>query len=182
MKPSRMLTEALNAQPRDMYDIVGALEGYLGADPQFKTSDFEDAIQYVLSHGVSSAELYQKFDPELEFREDESQWNYDYYLLARVHLKANFCRKRIEHVKSIAGKLYPASASASSGRSSEPKGGQQSPGKKPKRPQESVENPQSIQEPAEKPITQKAHSAGKVGAAVIVVLIIVVIVAIIIKK
>ena len=105
--PSNMLIKYLNTQPRDMYDIVGALEGYINADPKFQTNDFMDAINYVLTNGVSRNELFQDFDNSIEFEEDESKWNYDYYSLARVYLKDNFCEKRIDHVIAVARKLYP---------------------------------------------------------------------------
>ena len=105
--PSNMLIKYLNAQPRDMYDIVGALEGYINADPKFQTNDFSNAINYVLKNGVSRNELFQEFDDSIEFEEDESKWNYEYYSLARVYLKDNFCEKRINHVIAVARKLYP---------------------------------------------------------------------------
>lgn len=106
--PSNMLRGYLNAQPRDMYDIVGALMGYIDADPAFRTSDFDEAVKYVLDHGVSEKELYAEFDPDRGFEEDESKWDKKYYSYARVYLTDNFCRKRIDHVKKVAGKVYPA--------------------------------------------------------------------------
>lgn len=108
--PSNMLIKYLNAQPRDMYDIVGALEGYINADPRFATNDFDNAVRYVLSNGVSKMNLFVPFDPNIDFVEDENKWDYDYYSLARVYLKDNFCEKRIMHVKAIAKKLYPSVA------------------------------------------------------------------------
>lgn len=106
--PSKMLQNYMNAQPRDMFDIVGALMGYINADPQFKTNDFEQAIQYVLSNGVSEGELFAEFDESVEFEEDSSNWNEEYYSFARVYLKDNFCKKRIDHVRAVAKKLYPS--------------------------------------------------------------------------
>ena len=110
--PSNMLLNYLNAQPRDMFDIVGALMGYINADPMFKTNDFEQAVQYVLSHGVSKEELFDQFDSEIEFEENAAKWNEEYYSYARVYLKDNFCEKRIAHVKAVAKKLYPAPVSS----------------------------------------------------------------------
>lgn len=109
--PSNMLLKYLNTRPRDIYDIVGALEGYINADPKFRTNDFMDAVSFVLSNGVSSEDLFQGFNPDIEFIEDESKWDYKYYSLARVYLKDNFCEKRITHVKAIAEKLYPLPSS-----------------------------------------------------------------------
>lgn len=105
--PSNMLLNSLREQPRDMYDIVGALMGYINADPEFQTDDFEQAIRYVLNQGISESELFAPFDEELEFRTDESVWSEEYYSYARMYLKDNFCRKRITHVKAVAEKLYP---------------------------------------------------------------------------
>lgn len=106
--PSNMLLNYLNAQPRDMFDIVGALMGYINADPMFKTNEFEQAVQYVLSHGVTKEELFERFDSEIDFEENSSKWNEEYYSYARVYLKDNFCEKRIAHVKAVAKKLYSA--------------------------------------------------------------------------
>lgn len=66
--PSKMLQNYLSAQPRDMFDIVGALMGYINADPQFKSNDFEQAIQYVLTHGVSEEELFATFDASIDLK------------------------------------------------------------------------------------------------------------------
>lgn len=105
--PSNMLRNYLSAEPRDVFDIVGALMGYINADPTFKTNDFELAVQYVLDQGVNRKELFVPFDTNIDFEEDSSKWNEEYYSFARVYLKDNFCEKRIEHVKAVARKLYP---------------------------------------------------------------------------
>lgn len=112
--PSNMLQKYLNVRPRDIYDITGALMGYINVDPGFKTNDFEEAVKYVLTHGVSEEELYKEYDPGRNLEEDESKWDDEYYSYARVYLKDNFCRKRIEHVKKVAGKLYPVMSSDTS--------------------------------------------------------------------
>lgn len=109
--PSNMLLNYLNAEPRDMFDIVGALMGYINADPQFKTDDFDQAIHYVLNHGVTEDELFAPFNADIDFEEEPSKWNEEYYSFARVYLKDNFSRKRIDHVKAVAGKLYPRKTS-----------------------------------------------------------------------
>lgn len=108
--PGIFLQECLNTHPRNMYRITGALIGYINADPAFKTNDFEEAVRYVLMQGISEAELYREFDSAFDLEEDESKWDNEYYAYARVYLKKNFCRKRIEHVKKVAKKIYSASA------------------------------------------------------------------------
>lgn len=115
--PSNMLQKYLSAQPRDIYDIVGALMGYINADPSFKTNDFERAIQYVIEQGVSESDLFEAFNPEFRFEEDSTKWDEDYYSYAQVYLKKNFCKKRIAHVKAVAKKLYPSTANVQASRS-----------------------------------------------------------------
>jgi hypothetical protein len=105
--PSKMLQKYMSVQPRDMFGVVGALIGYINADPQFKTNEFEQAIQYVLNNGFNESELFAEFDESLLFETDPSKWDEEYYSFARVYLKDNFCRKRIDHVKAVAKKLYP---------------------------------------------------------------------------
>ena len=111
-EPSNLLLEYLNAQPRDMFDVVGALIGYINADPHFETEDFVKAINYVLKNGVTESELFAPFDDKLEVKEDPATWDEDYYSYAIVRLKKNFCKKRIAHVKAIADKLYPKAKTA----------------------------------------------------------------------
>ena len=106
-EPSNMLKKYMNAEPRDIYDIVGALIGYINADPSFKTNDFDQAIKYVLDNGVTRKELFAEFDPEIEYEPDPTKWNEEYYSFARVYLKDNFSEKRIKHVKEVARKLHP---------------------------------------------------------------------------
>lgn len=139
-RPSNMLQKYLDVQPRDRYDIVGALMGYINADPKFKTREFDQALQYVLESGVKEKELYVPFDPDMPFEEDKAKWDEKYYSFARVYLKDNFCEKRIDHVKKVAKKLYsssnqtaaavqPGKGQTSAG-GSEKKGGPQESGKK----------------------------------------------------
>jgi hypothetical protein len=104
-EPSRFLQRTLDASPRNIYDIIGALMGYINADPGFKTDDFDKAIKYVLSQGVSKNELFEDFNPKYDFEEDQSKWDEDYYSFARVYLKDNFCEKRINHVKAVGKKV-----------------------------------------------------------------------------
>lgn len=106
--PSNMLLKYMNAQPRDRYDIVCALIGYINADPMFKTDNFDKALQYVLENDVSDGELFEEFDSKYRYEEDTTKWDDDYYSYTLVYLKKNFCRKRIDHVKDVAKKLYPS--------------------------------------------------------------------------
>lgn len=103
--PSNILIRYLNAEPKDIYDIVGALMGYINADPFFKTNDFDEAIKYVLLNGITKEQLFDSFNSELDFEENSEKWNEEYYSYARVYLKENFCEKRINHIKAVAQKL-----------------------------------------------------------------------------
>jgi hypothetical protein len=105
--PSNMLLKYLNKQPRNTEDVVSALIGYLDTDPNFETDNFDRAVDYVLNHGMTESELFSDFDSSLEFEEDELKWTKDYYSYARIYLKDNFCRKRIEHLKTISHKIHP---------------------------------------------------------------------------
>ena len=129
-KPSNILLEFLNEKPYDIYNIVGALEGYINADSRFETDNFDQAINYVLNHGISEKELFEDFNPNYKFEEDSNKWDYDYYCLARVYLRENFCKKRINHVKAIAKKIFPESTNESLNSKENDTGGQQIPTKK----------------------------------------------------
>lgn len=80
-----------------------------------KSNDFEQAIQYVLNHGVSKEELFTQFDDEIEYEENSTKWNEEYYAYARVYLKDNFCEKRIKHVEAIAHQIISTSKKKSDG-------------------------------------------------------------------
>ena len=147
--PSNMLSRCLAAAPIDRYDVVGALMGYINADPYFRTDDFREAINYALSHGISKEELFDEtLNDELEIDENKAAWTEDYYSLARVYLKKNFCADRIRHIEAvgryIGGRISPVSAlargesvdmrksaSSESAAKANSNGGQKSTGKKP---------------------------------------------------
>lgn len=106
--PSELLRRRLDEQPRNMRRIVGAIIGFINADPRFNTNRFDEGVKYVLRQGISESELFSVYQP-MEgdlFREPE-KWDEQYYSLSLVRLKDNFCKERIEHVKAIARKLYP---------------------------------------------------------------------------
>lgn len=172
--PSKMLLNYMNAQPKDMFDIIGALMGYINADPRFKTNDFESAVKYVLENGVDEDELFSEFDESIDFEVNPDKWNEEYYSFARVYLKDNFCKKRIEHVKAVARKLYPSITPQSTPTpiihtqrpTSEQIGGNQSAGKKSQ--------------------SQQSHKgnrvSGKVIVAGIVVLLALIVILIVVNK
>lgn len=105
-KPTNFLHESL--AERNRKHIVGALIGYINADPAFETDDFDNAVQYALKHGITENELFQSYDnTENEIETDRLKWDEAYYALAKVYLNINFCQKRIGHVKEVAHYLYP---------------------------------------------------------------------------
>lgn len=106
MKISAMLQA--NLQARDKDGIIAALMGYVNSDPKFETNDFKEAVRYTCQQGgFSEDQLFSPFNPELEYRENPATWDKDYYSYARVYLKENFCKKRINHVEQVARKLFP---------------------------------------------------------------------------
>lgn len=119
--PSNMLQQYLEAEPRNMYNIVGALMGYINADPAFKTNDFDNAVQYVLKYGISKDELFAEFDESMKLEENHLKWTKEYYSYARVYLKENFCEKRINHVKEVAKTVYPDVARVKTSHNNNPK-------------------------------------------------------------
>ena len=109
-EPNNLLKECLEENPRKIRDIVSALEGYLNLDPFFRTKNFDNALDYVLDPnggGVKREELFQEFDSDIQYEEDETKWDDKYLALAMVCLGDNFCQKRIDHLKAVAHKLSP---------------------------------------------------------------------------
>ena len=96
-KPSRFLEETLKGT--DAYAIVGAVMGYINADPYFVTDDFRTALKYTISK--AKVEIIQEYDDEFEMTSDQSKWDEKYYSFQRVYLKENFCYKRIDHVEKV---------------------------------------------------------------------------------
>jgi len=118
-EPTELLKEYMREQPRNMRHIIGALIGYLNADPHFETDDLKSAISYVLNNGVKKEELFSELDTSVELSSDEDSWDDDYYYLAIVRLQSNFCKERLAHVRAVASKLYPKKAAPA--KKSEPK-------------------------------------------------------------
>ena len=106
-QPSNFLLKSLNAEPKDMEMIVGALVGYINGDPGFETEGFDNAVDYVLTHGVQRDELFVPYDPQKQIEEDNTKWDKKYFIQEIVYLQDNFCEKRIAHIKAVANKLYP---------------------------------------------------------------------------
>lgn len=104
--PSNMLVKYLNASPKDIYDIIGALIGYINADPGFKTNDFDEAVRYVLDHDITREQLFSPFDASKPLVSDKAKWDEEYYSFARVYLKNNFCPERIQHIKAVGKYVY----------------------------------------------------------------------------
>ena len=105
MKPTSMLISAI--AEKNTRKIVGALMGYVFADRTMK--DFDDALKFVESQGISAVSLYVPYDPDNRpINTNSANWNIDYYCVAVAGLEQNFCSQRIEHVKQVARKVYAA--------------------------------------------------------------------------
>lgn len=111
-KPGKLLERTLKESNRNRKAVIGALLGYINADPYFKTNDFEDALDYVLSHGYTKNELFESFNNnDYPIIKNQTKWDKEYYALAMVDLKDNFSVERIEHVKKV-GKFLGKPTSA----------------------------------------------------------------------
>ncbi len=104
-KPSGLLQNALTSENRDRESLIYALIGYINGDPYFETGDLRKAYDYLIENGVTKEELFEDFDPSLDYIEDESKWTDDYYSISRVFLKENFCINRFNHVQKVGAKL-----------------------------------------------------------------------------
>ncbi len=104
--PSDLLKSYLKEPNRNMHGVRMALMGYINIDRGFTTTKFNDAINYVLSNGISKSELFEDFDEEFEFVENKARWTKDYYTDQLAYLQENFCIKRIEHVEKVGKYLY----------------------------------------------------------------------------
>ncbi len=111
---SKVLKKYLEEKPVNTTNIIGALIGYINSDPKFLTNDFDEALKYVLKSGISESELYQIFEKDSSFIDDEENWNNEYFALALVYLKQNFCKERIAHVKAISKKIHKENEKKSS--------------------------------------------------------------------
>lgn len=112
-KPGKLLERTLKESNRNRKTVIGALLGYINADPYFKSNDFKDALDYVLSHGYTKNELFESFNnKEYPIIKDKMKWDKEYYALAMVDLKDNFSIERIEHVKEVGTFLGKSTSTA----------------------------------------------------------------------
>lgn len=91
---------------KNLTAIKTALTSINLKDRNFSTGAFEEGLKYVESQNIAG--LYDKFDGET-FK-PESEWDQSYWTYINVSLMDNFCRERIEELKRVGRKIYPAQA------------------------------------------------------------------------
>ena len=90
----------------------GALKALLihiiSGDPTFITTEFEEALKYIKSKGISKEDLEEKYiKQEDEYDLPKSEWNKDYYHIQLVWLRDNFALKeRLPKIKEIGKEVY----------------------------------------------------------------------------
>ncbi|MBP3837041.1 MAG: hypothetical protein J6E31_08110 [Pyramidobacter sp.] len=100
-KPNVFLKEALeSSNNKRRSQIVQALGTYINNDLGFYTNDFELALDYVLNF-IPAKDLFEPLDLAMQIDDDPLHWDGDYYDLALIFLRDNFCPERIEHVKKV---------------------------------------------------------------------------------
>lgn len=91
---------------KNLTAIKTALTSINLKDRNFSTGAFDEGLKYVESQNISG--LYDKFDGET-FK-PEAEWDQSYWTYINVSLMDNFCRERIEELKRVGRKIYPAQA------------------------------------------------------------------------
>jgi hypothetical protein len=100
------LDEAITA--KDIPAIKSVLSTCFVEDPGFSKGTLDESIKYCLSHGITENELFDVHDGSI-FSDNPTEWTRDYYSSQRVDFRANFSKERLEHLRKVGKKLFPAS-------------------------------------------------------------------------
>lgn len=106
MERIEALEEAI--QKKNLVGIYSVFYTIAHGDPAFSTGKFEEALAYVKSRHIDG--FLQEFDGD-EF-EPEENWNEEYWAFLASTLIDNFCEIRIDHLKQVGRKVYPARQAA----------------------------------------------------------------------
>lgn len=101
--PSETLRYAI--EKKDKVSIKSCLTFMIKTDPTFKTNNFNNALNYVESKGISIKEPY-KLMPDEEVIEDKSKWTEKYFYYAVNMLEENFALSRIPHIKAVGKAVF----------------------------------------------------------------------------
>ena len=103
-KPNSVLEDSINK--KDIVSIRSALSFIIKCDPTFKTKDFDDAIKYVESKGITIKEPYKLMNDENNI-EEKSKWTEKYFYYKTNMLEENFAvAERIPHIKAVGRSVF----------------------------------------------------------------------------
>jgi hypothetical protein len=102
---NEQLREAIDQ--RDIPSIRNILTTSMVQDPGFANGVFEGRLRKVLESGISKEEIFEPFTGE-EITGNRALWTKDYYAKARTDFRYNFSAERLEHLRRVGQKLYPA--------------------------------------------------------------------------
>jgi len=100
--PNKALVE------KDIDRIRSILSGFITADQGFSQGILDEKLRYCKSRGVSEDELFVPFEGEA-LNENSAEWDTAYFARQRTKFDANFSRERLEHLRKVGKKLFPAS-------------------------------------------------------------------------
>ena len=87
---------------RDTFNIISYLIAAIVFDKTLKR--FDAGLQYCVKNGIPESEIYEPHNG-VEISNDITEENYK---KLRSGLNSNFSRERVDMLKKVAAKLYPA--------------------------------------------------------------------------
>ena len=106
MEISKGMQEAI--ANRDLLGIYSSFYTILMYDPGFAMGQFDETLRYVKSKNIPG--LMQPYNGT-PFK-GEAEWTVDYWDLVASQLMDNFCQERIDHLRRVGHKVYPAARQA----------------------------------------------------------------------
>ena len=94
---------------KDIGRIREILSGFITADQGFSKGVLDEKIRYCESMGVSRDDIFVPFTGE-PLNKNSAEWDIPYFVKQRVQFDANFSSERLEHLREVGEKLFPASA------------------------------------------------------------------------
>jgi hypothetical protein len=88
-------------------------------DPGFSKDVFAQRLYRCAAAGISEKDIFVPFEGE-PLNENSGAWTADYYAAQRVEFRYNFSQKRLEHLKKVGAKLFPAASSSTTGGGTRP--------------------------------------------------------------
>jgi hypothetical protein len=102
---NKTLDEAI--REKDIPAIRNILTTSMVQDPGFIKGVFDDWFDRCSKAGISKSEVFAPFEGSA-INNDAAAWTKDYYAEQRTEFRYNFSLERLEHLKKMGRKLYPA--------------------------------------------------------------------------